>query len=116
MKPLKTNSKEVRNLIKAHILECMHDDSEKEFANLKDACNFLNKSFNDYATFKSNLSYQDLFNGYIMGSVFYFYFETHKIIDFLNSLGINPENKDFDSKKSANLYTYLIYSEMNKNL
>ena len=42
---MRTNSKEVRNAIKNHILECVYDYSENTFPTLKDACKHLYKVF-----------------------------------------------------------------------
>ena len=42
---MKTNSKQVRDAIKQHILDCVYDYSENTFKTLKDACNHLNSEF-----------------------------------------------------------------------
>ena len=49
-----TNSKEVRNEIKKHILECVYDYSENNFATLKEACNHLYSEFDRVANHENN--------------------------------------------------------------
>ena len=51
---MRTNSKEVRNAIKNHILECVYDYSENNFATLKEACNHLYDEFDRVANHAYN--------------------------------------------------------------
>ena len=106
---MKTNSKEVRNAIKNHILECVYDYSENTFPTLKEACNHLYNEFNRVA------SEQKRFEDYLQGIPFNFYYTNEDLETFLNSLGINKEGKKYEPSKMWNLYAYLIYSETLKN-
>lgn len=45
----------------------------------------------------------------VQGGCFLIYYEEVK--DFLNSLGINPSNKEYDDQKSWDLYKHLIARE-----
>ena len=56
------------------------------------------------------------FTDYLQGIPFHFHFENYKLEEYLNSLGINPENKTYSIEKIWDLYGLLIYREMIKNL
>ena len=109
---MKTNSKEVRNAIQNHILECVYDYSENNFATLKEACNHLYNEFNRVA---NNAINQKRFEDYLRGVPFNFHYTNEDIETFLNSLGINKDGKKYEPSKMWNLYAYLIYSETLKN-
>ena len=116
---MKTNSKEVRNAIKNHILECVYNYSENTFPTLKEACNHLYNEFNRVANHAYNQkripNEQKRFEDYLQGVPFHFYYTNEDIETFLNSLGINKEGKKYEPSKMWNLYAYLIYSETLKN-
>ena len=109
---MKTNSKEVRNAIKNHILECVYDYSENNFATLKEACNHL---YNEFDRVANHVNNKKRFEDYLQGIPFHFYYTNEDIETFLNSLGINKEGKKYEPSKMWNLYAYLIYSETLKN-
>lgn len=113
---MRTNSKEVKNKVRAHVLDCVTDDNGDNFATLPEAVARLRAEFDRVANYPHNLkrfpNHQDRFHDYLMGIPFGFEFEDHKICEFLNGLGINPDGKKYDRDKSARLYTYLIFREM----
>lgn len=115
---LSTNSKEVKEAIKRHILECVYNYEEKTFNTLQEAKKHLNSEFERVAGHAYNLkkfpNNQDRFADYLSGIPFWFEFETYKIEEFLNGLGINPEGKEFDANKTFQLYSYLIFRELSK--
>lgn len=117
---MKTNSKEVRNAIKQHILDCVYDYEENNFKTLKDACNHLNNEFERVAGHEYNRrkfpNQVERFVDYLQGIPFHFEYTNEGISEYINGLGINPENKSYSSSKSWNLYGLLIYREMTKNL
>ena len=116
---MRTNSKEVRNAIKKHILECVYDYSENTFPTLEDACNHLYNEFNRVANNEYDKkripSEQKRFEDYLQGIPFNFHYTNEDIETFLNSLGINKDGKKYEPSKMWNLYAYLIYSETLKN-
>jgi hypothetical protein len=118
MKKYKTNSKHVKNLVKQYILETVHNDKEEVYVDFKDAANRLNSEFKRVANHKFNLqrlpNNVDRFLDYLQGLPFWFPMYDDDIEEFLNSLGINPENKEFESSKMWNLYALLIYREIEK--
>ncbi len=116
---MKTNSKQVRELVKTHILECVYNYEEANFATIKEAANHLYNEFDRVANHPYNLKRipidQDRFSDYLCGLPFHFHYYSGDVMEFLNSLGINPENKVYAEDKSLKLYHYLIYSETIKN-
>lgn len=118
MKAKKTNSKHVKNLVKKYILETVYDENENEFLNFEDAAKLLHSEFKRVANFPSNLkrlpNNVDRFNDYLQGLPFWFPWANDDITTFLNSLGINPTNKEYDSEKERNLFSLLIYREIEK--
>lgn len=115
-KTVRTNSKSVRLALQAHILASVTDGSGDTFPTFEQAREHLKAEFARVADYPGNLrcfpNHQDRFHDYLMGIPFGFEFETWKITEFLNGLGINPQGKEFDAEKSARLYTYLIYKEI----
>lgn len=113
---MRTNSKIVRILVKQYILETVYDDNEQTFKTFEDAGTHLKNDFERVANYPNNLkkfpNNQNRFLDYLQGCPFWFSPYTWQIEDFLDSLGINPENKKFDSEKVWNLYGCLIYNEI----
>lgn len=116
---MKTNSKEVRNKVKQHVIDCVYSENEEYYDNITDAANKLYSEFNRVANHTNNMKRfpndQERFSDYLNGLPFHFEYTYQGIQDYLNSLGINPENKEYDINKSIKLYHYLIFSEMMKN-
>ena len=118
MKKHKTNSKHVKELVKAYILETIHDNNGKEFETFEEAAKHLKSEFNRVAGHAYNLkmfpNVVNRFLDYLQGLPFYFPAYVGDVEEFLNSLGINPERKDYESEKMYNLYALLIYREIEK--
>ena len=116
---MRTNSKEVRNAIKKHILECVYDYSSNTFPTLKEACNHLYNEFDRVSNCANNIkripNEQKRFEDYLQDAYFHFHYTNEDLENFLNSLGINKEGKKYEPSKMWNLYAYLIYSETLKN-
>lgn len=112
----RTNSKSVRLAMQAHILANVTDGNGDTFPTFDEARAHLKSEFARVADYPNNLrrfpNHQDRFHDYLMGIPFGFEFETWKIAEFLNGLGLNRDGKEFDADKSARLYTYLIYKEI----
>ena len=113
---MRTNSKEVRAQIKQHILDCVTDYDDDDFEMLEAAREYVKFEFNRVANYEYNLKRipndRERFSDYLMGLPFSFHYTNSDIQDYLNSLGINPENKEFDIEKSISLYHNMIYKEI----
>lgn len=97
---MKTNSKAVRELVQKHILENI-ESLDVLKANLKAV-----SGTPDTSTVYSQAKY--LVDG---GSFLVYHCD---VKDFLNGLGINPTNKEYDDMKSWELYKHLVASEIEK--
>tara|TARA_R110002074_G_scaffold137593_1_gene282718 strand:+ start:744 stop:1106 length:363 start_codon:yes stop_codon:yes gene_type:complete len=120
MKNLKTNSKEVKTLIKKHILTICKNDKENSFKKFENCAKHFYSDFDRAANYNYNLkkfpNNIERFADYLQGlplevRVPMF---TEDLKDFLNSLGINNENKIYSYEKMINLYALLIYREITK--
>lgn len=99
---MKTNSKEVCLKIQKHIKNQMN------LSDLKANVNGLLGTLPETPTIYSTIKYM------VQGGSFLAYY--YDIKDFLNRLGINPENKEYTDEKSWELYQHLIAREGEKLL
>lgn len=113
---MKTNSKQVRNLIDLHILECVTNENGNNYNNIIDAKIRVKNEFTRVANNPYNLKRfpndQIRFSNYLLGLPFNFHYYNDDIKDFLNSLGINPKNKIYLDDKMQHLYHYLIFKNI----
>jgi hypothetical protein len=113
---VKTNSKEVKQKIRQHILDSVYDYNENEFDNFNDASQHLSDEFKRVADYPNNIrrypNNQKRFTDYLQGIPFNFYFYDADIEDFLNGLGINPKGKKYTSDQMWDLYSLLIWREI----
>ena len=114
----RTNSKLVKEAVKTYIFETVYDDNENTYKSFPEAAKRLHDEFKRVANHPYNLkrlpNNTDRFLDYLQGLPFWFPQYDDDIKEFLNSLGINPENKIFESSKMWNLYALLIYREIAK--
>jgi|688.fasta_scaffold1140117_1 hypothetical protein len=116
-KKLSTNSKEVKEAIKKHIIECVYNYEEKEFNTFEESAKHLYEEFKRCTEgdgYLRNKSEQEKFSYWLTGLPFHFHYSNFDIENFLNSLGINPEGKIYEFEKMQHLYHYLIFREMKK--
>jgi 5-formaminoimidazole-4-carboxamide-1-beta-D-ribofuranosyl 5'-monophosphate synthetase len=115
---MKTNSKEVKQAIIAHILDCVMDYEGNNFESIEQAKNHVKKEFERVTNYPYNLqrlpNNQDRFSDYLCGVPFNFLYYNSEISDYLNSLGINETGKEYSSEKSIKLYHYLIFREVTR--
>jgi len=111
-----TNSKEVREAVRKHILESVYDENEKEFKNFDEASKYLAEEFKRVADYKNNQAKfpnnQDRFTDYLKGIPFHFEYTDEGLEKFLNGLGINPTNKKYTGDQMWKLYGALIWKEV----
>jgi hypothetical protein len=111
-----TNSKEVRDAVKKHILESVYDENENQFKNFDEASKYLAEEFKRVADNKNNQSKfpnnQDRFTDYLKGIPFHFEYTDEGLEKFLNGLGINPTKKQYTGDQMWKLYGALIWKEV----
>lgn len=117
MKKLRTNSKEVREAIRLHLIEiAQNDDVEVETVN--QAINYIVNKFY-IEMIKHNKHYnnvQDLFTYWLNGLALHTYYYTDDIINYLHSIGLYGKDEKQEQEKSADLYHYLIFKEVKEDL
>ena len=94
---MRSNKKEVVNKIVEHIKEYHEEGGLKLFKQNVEAVKYGN--MNDYEAIKNLID----------GGTFLIYHEDVK--NFLNGLGINPDNKEYTDNQSWELYKNLIARE-----
>ena len=117
MKKLRSNSKEVREAIKLHLIEISQNDYE-EVETVGQAKNYITNKFYD-EMIKYNKHYnnvQDLFIYWLNGLALHTYYYTDDIINYLHSIGLYGKDEEQEQEKSANLYHYLIFREVKEDL
>jgi hypothetical protein len=117
MKKLRTNSKEVREAIRLHLIEISENDYE-EVETVDQAIKYItDKFYNEMLRYdKSNKSIQDLFTYWLNGLSLNTYYMTDDIINYLHSIGLYGKDEQQEQEKSADLYHYLIFKEVKEDL
>ena len=117
MRKLRTNSKEVREAIRLHLIEIAQNDYE-EVETVEQAKNYIVNKFY-IEMIKHNKHYnnvQDLFTYWLSGLALNTYYMTDDIINYLHSIGLYGKNEEQEQEKSADLYHYLIFKEVKNDL
>lgn len=115
----RTNSKAVKNLINAHILESVLNNEGEEFTSLKDCKAYILSEFNRVANHRNNMlripNNQARFSDYLNGLPFNFDFYYQDIRDFLKTLDLFESNYKLNDQDATKLYHYLIWVSVNTN-
>lgn len=105
---MRTTSKEVTNQLREHILDSFEE--WESYDNCDSALDALTSQL-EYMRYDNQNTYQTAVR-LVEGGQFLIYFEDVK--DFLNELGINPDNKDYGNAESWRLYIHLMAREITK--
>jgi len=117
MKKLKSNSKEVREAIRLHLIEISQDDDVKIETVNQAKSYIINRFYNEMI--KHNKYYnnvQDLFTYWLGGLALNTYYYTDDIINYLHGIGLYGKDKKQEREKAADLYHYLIFREVKEDL
>jgi hypothetical protein len=116
---MKSNSKAVRDQIDTHILDTVLDEYGDNYTDVISACNRVYSEFIRVANFPQNIqrypNIQSRFSDYLCGIPWNFLIYPYEITEFLNNLGINPQNKQYTSDQSMKLYHHLILAQVLKH-
>ena len=117
MKKLRSNSKEVKEAIKLHLIEIAQND-DVEVKTVEQAKKYIIERFNsEVLTYnKSKKSIQDLFTYWLSGLALHTYYYTADIINYLHGIGLYGKDEEQEQTKAADLYHYLIFREVKKDL
>lgn len=117
MRKLRSNSKEVREAIRLHLIEISQND-DVEVETVEQAINYIVDKFY-IEMIKHNKHYnniQDLFIYWLNGLALNTYYYTDDIINYLHGIGLYGKDKKQEQEKSADLYHYLIFREVKNDL
>ena len=113
MKKLKTNSKEVREAIKRHLIEISQNDDIKVETVYQAQVYIIYKFYNEMIKNNNNLrNIQERFIYWLEGLALNTYYMTDDIINYLHSIGLYGRDEKQEKEKSADLYHYLIFKEV----
>lgn len=117
MKKLRSNSKEVREAIKLHLVEIAGDDDVK-VETVEQAIKYISDRFyNEMIKHNKNVkNIQELFIYWLNGLSLHTYYYTSDIINYLHSIGLYGRDEKQEQEKSANLYHYLIFKEVKDHI
>lgn len=123
MKKLRSNSKEVKEAIKLHIIEIAQNDDVKveTLEQAKDYIvdRFYNEMIKHNKHYTNNIkviSYQEIFTDWLNGLALHTYYTYPDIINYLNSIGLYGKNEEQEQTKAADLYYYLIFKEVKDDI
>lgn len=113
MKKLRSNSKEVKEAIKLHLIEISSNDDVK-VETVDQAIKYIGDRFyNEMLRHNNNVkNIQDLFVYWLSGLSLNTYYMTDDIINYLHSIGLYGKDEKQEQEKSADLYHYLIFKEV----
>ena len=123
MKKLRSNSKEVREAIKLHLVEISQND-DVEIETVEQAIKYIvNRFYNEMIKYNKHytnnikvISYQEIFTDWLNGLALHTYYMTDDIIKYLHEIGLYGKDEQQEQEKSADLYYYLIFREVKKDL
>jgi hypothetical protein len=117
MKKLRSNSKEVRDAIKLHLVEIAGDD-DVEVETVEQAIKYIGDRFYDEILEYDNSrnSIQELFIDWLNGLALHTYYYTDDIINYLHGIGLYGKDEKQEQEKSAYLYHYLIFKEVKDHI
>lgn len=106
MKKLRTNSKEVKEAIKLHLIEISQNDYE-EVETVDQAINYIvNKFYDEMIKYNNNVNnVQDLFTYWLNGLALHTYYYTDDIINYLHSIGLYGKD---EQQERENQLIYII--------
>jgi hypothetical protein len=117
MKKLRSNSKEVKEAIRLHLVEISEND-DVEVETVEQAIKYIGDRFYDEILEYDNScnSIQELFIYWLNGLALHTYYYTDDIINYLHSIGLYGKDEKQEQEKSAYLYHYLIFKEVKDHI
>ena len=113
MKKLRSNSKEVREAIRLHLIEISQNDDIKVETVYQAIVYIISKFYNEMIKNNNNLrNIQERFIYWLEGLSLNTYYYTDDIINYLNSIGLYGKDEKQEQEKAADLYHYLIFREV----
>src|SRR5690554_3949458 len=123
MKKLRSNSKEVKEAIRLHLIEISQNDDVK-VETVDQAIKYIGDRFYDemikhnkhYTNNIKVISYQQIFVDWLNGLSLNTYYTYPDIINYLHSIGLYGKDEKQEQEQSADLYYYLIFKEVKNDI
>ena len=117
MKKLRSNSKEVKEAIRLHLIEISEND-DVEIETVDQAIKYISDRFyNEMIKHNNSIkNIQDLFIYWLNGLSLNTYYYTDDIINYLHSIGLYGRDEKQEQEKAADLYHYLIFKEVKDHI
>ena len=123
MEKLRSNSKEVKEAIKQHLIEISQND-DVEVETVDQAIQYIVNKFYDemikhnkhYTNNIKVISYQEIFISWLNGLSLHTYYTYPDIKNYLNSIGLYGKDEEQEQEKAADLYYYLIFKEVKDHI
>lgn len=117
MKKLRSNSKEVREAIRLHLIEISQND-EMKVQTVDQAIKYISHKFKREMLKNNNnvKNIQELFIYWLSGLALHTYYMTDDIVNYLHSIGLYGKDEKQEQEKAADLYHYLIFKEVKNYL
>ena len=123
MKKLRSNSKEVREAIRLHLVEIAGDD-DVEVETVDQAIKYISDRFYNemikhnkhYTNNIRIINYQEIFSDWLNGLALNTYYTYTDIINYLHGIGLYGKNEKQEQEKAADLYYYLIFKEVKDHI
>src|SRR5690554_3087369 len=113
MKKLRSNSKEVKEAIRLHLIEISKNDDIKVETVEQAKVYIISRFYNEMIKNNTNVkNIQDLFTYWLSGLALNTYYMTDDIINYLHSIGLHGKDEKQEQEQSARLYHYLIFKEV----
>ena len=116
-KKLRSNSKEVREAIRLHLIKISKND-DVEVETVEQAKKYIvNKFYNEMIKHNNNVgNIKKLFTYWLSGLALHTYYMTNDIINYLHSIGLYGKDEKQEQEKATYLYHYLIFREVREDL
>ena len=119
MKKLRSNSKEVKEAIRLHLVEIAQND-DVEVETVEQAIQYISDRFYNemikhnkhYTNNIRIINYQEIFKDWLNGLALNTYCTYTDIINYLHSIGLYGRDEKQEQEKAADLYYYLIFKEV----
>ena len=115
---MKSNSKEVKEAIKTHIIEICGSAEEETIETLEQAKKHITQEFKMFINryeLRKHKTIQEAFIYWLSGLPLATHYITHDIIEYLHSIGLYGKDQAQEENNAPHLYHYLIFKEL-KNM
>lgn len=115
---MNSNSKEVKEAIRKHILEICETVEDETITTLEEAKKHITQEFKMFINryeLRKHKTIQETFIYWLSGLPLATHYITYDIIEYLHSIGLYGKDQEQEENNAPHLYHYLIFKEL-KNM